>query len=506
MTTTGGICGRRAGQVCRRLVLVAAAGSASVLASCSDMAPVAPPAARAVLAALPSAPRYVIELPAAGSPSVALALQIRAGGGRIVYSHAGAGIVIVAGLSAKSATALRLRNDVQAVVADLRRMRITDPAFKRMQVRTVKPSAAHPPSFTARSFTPGSGVDPRTAQFFGDQWNMTVIQADTAWQITSQGAGEKVFILDTGVDTAHVDLVGRVNTSLSTSFAFATDTDTVPLPFSHDVKAHGTFVSSQIATNSLGIAGVAPQAQLVMVRVLNDSGEGSFSANLEGILYATDNGANVINMSLGGYFDRTSADDMSFVDVFQRVVDYAFQRGILLVAAAGNSTEDFNTATGPLGSFADSLNAPAGLHHILSVGATGPIDEKNFDDIANYSNYGNDGVAVFAPGGNSADTTAADDSADIVDADLVIGACSSASTLCPGQENQYLIGDGTSFASPIVAGEAAVVQGQSTTVVGQALETCIANTSTEVTGKRPDPNYGFGRVNVFTAVTSSSCK
>jgi lantibiotic leader peptide-processing serine protease len=499
MTTTSGIRGWRAGQVCRRLVLVAAAGAASVLASCSDMGPVAPPATRAVLAALPSAPRYLIELPAAGSASAALAAQIRAGGGRIVYSHAGTGIVVVAGLSAKSATALRLRNDVQAVVADVHRMRVTDPAFTRMQVRTVKPSAAHLRSFTSRGAT-----DPRTAEFFGDQWNMTVIQADTAWQITSQGAGEKVFILDTGVDTAQVDLVGRVNTTLSTSFAFATDTDTVPLPFSHDVVSHGSFVSSQIATNSLGIAAVAPQAQLVMVRVLNDSGSGSFFANLEGILYATDNGANVINMSLGGYFDRTSADDMSFVDIFQRVVDYAFQRGILLVAAAGNNAEDFNTATSPTGSYVDSLNAPAGLHHILSVGASGPVDQQNFDDIAVYSNFGNDGVAVFAPGGNVADTLPSD-SAD-AQADLVIGACSSASSLCPGQENQYLIGAGTSFASPIVAGEAAVVQGQSTTVVGQALETCIATSSTEVTHKRPDPDYGFGRVNVFTAVTSGSCK
>jgi lantibiotic leader peptide-processing serine protease len=499
MTITWGIRGWRAGQVCSRLVLVAAAGSASVLASCSDMGPVAPPAARAVLAALPSAPRYLIELPAAGSPSGALAAQIRDAGGRIVYSHAGTGIVIVAGLSAKSATALRLRNDVQAVVADVYRMRVTDPALTRMQVRTVKPSAAHLRSFTSRGAT-----DPRTAQFFGSQWNMTVIQADTAWQITSQGAGEKVFILDTGVDTAQLDLVGRVNTSLSTSFAFATDTSTQALPFSHDVVSHGSFVSSQIATNSLGIAAVAPQAQLVMVRVLNDSGSGSFLANLEGILYATDNGANVINMSLGGYFDRTSADDMSFVDVFQRVVDYAFQRGILLVAAAGNNAEDFNTATSPTGSYADSLNAPAGLHHILSVGATGPVDQQNFDDIATYSNFGNDGVAVFAPGGNVADTLPSD-SADS-QADLVIGACSSASTLCPGQENQYLIGAGTSFASPIVAGEAAVVQGQTATVVGQALETCIATSSTEVTHKRPDPDYGFGRVNVFTAVTSGSCK
>jgi subtilisin family serine protease len=499
MTTLWGIRGWRVVQTCRRLVLTAAAGAAGVVAGCSDMTPVAPPPARAVLAALPAAPRYLLELPAGQAPSTALTAQIRAAGGRVVFSHAPTGIVIVAGLSAKSAGALRLRNGVQAVVADVHRMRVTDPFFARMQVRSIRPSAAR-----MRSFTPRGATDPRTASFFGAQWNMTAIQADTAWQITSQGAGEKVFILDTGVDTAHVDLAGRVNTALSTSFAFATDTSTEPLPFGHDVVSHGTFVSSLIATNSRGIAGVAPQAQLVMVRVLDDNGQGSFFANLEGILYATENNADVINMSLGGFFDRTSADDMSFVDVLQRVVDYAFQRGILLVAAAGNDGVNFNTATGPTGSYVDSLNAPAGLHHVLSVGATGPIAQANFDDIADYSNFGNDGVAVFAPGGNAADTLPSD-TAD-AQADLVIGACSSASSLCPGADSVYLIGAGTSFASPMAAGEAAVVKGQSNTVAGQALETCIANSSTQVTGKRPDPNYGFGRINVFSAVKSKSCQ
>src|ERR1700723_608538 len=298
MTTIWGIRGWRAAQVCRRLVLVAAAGTASVLAACSDMTPVAPQATRAGLGTLPAAPRYLIELATPGNPSASLTAQVQQAGGRIVFSHPGTGLVIVAGLSAKSATSLRLRSDVQAVVADIYRMRVVDPPMRRLDVRTMRPAAHFRGAVTAR------GTDPRTAQFFGDQWNMTQISADTAWQVTSQGSGEKVFILDTGVDTAHIDLAGRVNSSLSTSFAFATDTSTVALPFSHDV-------SSQIATNSIGIAGVAPQAQLVMVRVLNDSGSGSFSANLEGILYATENGANIINMSLGGYFDRTNPDDMS---------------------------------------------------------------------------------------------------------------------------------------------------------------------------------------------------
>ena len=501
MMKTWGSRGWRAMQDCRRLVLVAVTGCSTFLAACSEMGPVSSKN-QTLTSALPASARYLVELRSAGSPSAALTTQIRAGGGHIIYAHAGTGIVVVAGLSASAATALRQRSDVQTVLADTKRLTVHDPAFARFTGKNLK--ALHrTPSLTARGAT-----DPRTATAFADglQWNMTQIQADSAWQITSQGAGEKVFILDSGVDTAQIELVGLVNTSLSTSFVFApTDTvDTLPLPFGHDVVGHGTFVSSLIASNSINIAAVAPQAQLVMVRVLDDNGEGSFFGNLEGILYATDNNADVINMSLGGYFDRTSADDMAFVDVFQRVVDYAFQRGILLVAAAGNSAVDFNTATSPTGSYADSLNAPAGLHHILSVGATGPIGQANFDDIASYSNFGSAGVAVFAPGGNIADTAAAD-TAD-ADDDLVIGACSSFSSICPGSEDSYAIGAGTSFASPMTAGEAAVVKGQATTVVGQALETCIATTSSEVTGKRPDPDYNFGRIDVLNAINSKSCQ
>ena len=478
---------------CRRLVLGGAAASAVLLGACSDLGPAASPVIHASNSALPPAARYLVALRGTGSPSPSLAAQIRAGGGRIVYSHAGSGLVVVAGLSSAAATAVRQRTDVQTVIADVKRIRIHDPAFGRWAGRPLT-TLQH-----AAGYTPRGTVDPRTAAAFSLQWNMTQVHADSAWQITTQGAGEKVFILDSGVDTAQVELKGHVNTALSTSFAFAaTDTvDTLALPFGHDVVGHGTFVSSIITGNSITIAAVAPQSQIVMVRVLDDGGQGSFLASLEGILYATDNGANVINMSLGGYFDRTNADDMAFVDVFQRVVDYAFQRGILIVAASGNEGLDFNTAVAPTGSYVDSLETPAGLHHVLSVGATGPVDTANFTGIAVYSNFGNDGVAVFAPGGNTVDT---------VQADLVIGACSSATSLCPGAENQYLIGAGTSFASPMTAAEGAVIQGQSGTVVGQALETCIETSATEVTGKRPDPDYNFGIIDVLAAVNSKGCQ
>jgi subtilisin family serine protease len=100
-----------------------------------------------------------------------------------------------------------------------------------------------------------------------------------------------------------------------------------------------------------------------------------------------------------------------------------------------------------------------------------------------------------------------------VQQDLVLGACSSSQSnadqgaLCPGMENAYLIGAGTSFATPHVSGEAAVVKAQANGFIkGQALETCLLNTATKVNGVRPDSLYNYGRIDVLRAVKSSSCQ
>ena len=180
---------------------------------------------------------------------------------------------------------------------------------------------------------------------------------------------------------------------------------------------------------------------------------------------------------------------MSFVDFFQRMVDYAFQRGILLVAAAGNSAEDFNTATSPAGSYVDSLNAPAGLHHVLTLARRhhGPGELQHDRRVFE---LGDDGAAVFAPGGNSADT---------VQADLVIGAAGFGELVLPGDGEQLPGGRRSSFASPLVAGEAAVVQGQSTTVAGQRSRR-VSRRRRRAERHGSDPNYGFGVVNVLSAV------
>jgi len=88
-----------------------------------------------------------------------------------------------------------------------------------------------------------------------------------------------------------------------------------------------------------------------------------------------------------------------------------------------------------------------------------------------------------------------------------LGACSSATTLCPGMENQYLIGAGTSFSSPLAAGEAAVVKAQrSGAISGKSLEQCVLTSAANITGHRPDPKYNFGRIDVLGALQNSKCK
>ncbi len=430
----------------------------------------------------------------AGAPAPALEAAIAKGGGRILHVHAGFGIALVSGLSAKAAGELRTMGAVRAVVPDL-----------TITLRPTKVGLRRLSAFPHRGF--GVKGDPRGATAVAVQWNMHVTKADSAWQVTNQGKGMHVYVLDTGVDTANEELTGKIDTKNSISFAYA-PTDTLmlnPLPFGHDVVGHGTFVSSIITTNSVKIAGTAPQAMITMVRELDDSGSGDLFGLLNGMLYAADQNADVANISSGGYLSRTDATNLAIADLIEGVVQYGAARGVQYVAAAGNEGVNFNTATSNTnGNYADSLEYPGGIAGILSIGATGPLTHGSFDDIASYSNFGSLGVGVFAPGGNEFDTTSA-----ALDSELVIGACSSATPapLCPGQEDQLLIGAGTSFSAPLVTGEIAVIKANAAAPLSPAtLKKCVLNNADNVTGKRPDPAYNFGRVNVLASATASGCK
>jgi len=200
-------------------------------------------------------------------------------------------------------------------------------------------------------------------EYFDRQWALTRIQALEAWQVTSGSQDILIAVLDTGIDSQHEDLTGKVVTDIS----FTDDQAAA------DYYGHGTHIAGIIAAgtdNSLGIAGVAPDCRLMNVKVADDRGICDSKAVAEGIVWAVDNGAEVINLSL--CFDQPA-------QALEDAVNYAWSQGAVLVAAAGNC--------------GDSTPAyPACYDNCLAVTAT------NSDDVlGQMAKYG-DWVDLAAPG------------------------------------------------------------------------------------------------------------
>ena len=231
--------------------------------------------------------------------------------------------------------------------------------------------------------------------WFGSQWGMVKVQAPQAWEVTTGSSSINIAILDTGVDLDHPDLANKVISSIDFSHSGTVD----------DVHGHGTHVAgiaAAMTNNGIGVAGLGYTATIMNVKVLGDTGAGAYSWIVSGIIWAVDNGAEVINMSLGGSSPSSTLED---------AINYAWSKGVVVVAAAGNYG---NTA--PL--------YPAYYTNCIAVAATDSLDR-----LAGWSNYG-DWVDVAAPG---------------------VGIYA---TL---KNNGYGYKSGTSMASPHVAGLAALV-------------------------------------------------
>ncbi len=217
--------------------------------------------------------------------------------------------------------------------------------------------AGEPPTPTVASSA--APDDPR----FAEQWALDRLHAAALWSRTTGSPAILVAILDTGVDADHEDLQGKVLESVNFTGAAGPD----------DRSGHGTHVAGIIAAernNGVGISGLAPGCRLLNVKVADDDGTCRASAVARGIRWATDHGARVINISLEL---RDPSPDLA------AAVDYAWDRGAVIVAAAGNDASD-------------SLRYPAAYPNCIAVGAIGPDD-----DLAPLSNYG-DWVDLAAPG------------------------------------------------------------------------------------------------------------
>lgn len=199
------------------------------------------------------------------------------------------------------------------------------------------------------------------------QWGLFKIQAAatgvSAWNLSKGADTVKVAVIDTGIDFDHEDLLGKVVANRNCTDSYTSD----------DLYGHGTHVAGIIAAipnNRIGIAGLGYNVSLINAKALGDAGSGYYSWIADCIVWAADNGAKVINMSLGGGNSSKALDD---------ALQYAYKKGSLLVAAAGNSGSS-------------SPSYPAYNKNVISVAAIDKDDHK-----PNWSNWGS-WVDVAAPG------------------------------------------------------------------------------------------------------------
>ncbi len=337
------------------------------------------------------------------------------------------------------------------------------------------PNEAYMP-FTG-SLPGADGVN--TEPFNGYLWNIRVIHADVTAAAGDLGAGARVAVLDSGMDLANPDLVANINQGLATSFVPG---EVVQPQCTSPCFNHGTHVGGIIAAaiNGKGVQGVAPNAELVPVKVLKESGTGSFGWIITGIEYAASIKADVINMSLGSVFDLAHAgkDNQglgTLLSALNRAVNHATAAGTLVVSSAGNEGVNLNSSI---------VSIPAQSGNGMAISATGPYCQTDFDRFASYSNYGNSVVNLAAPGGG-VDCTLSTYYLDFVLSDSV---------------GAYYFAAGTSMAAPHVSGAAALIVGKFGHVGPTAIKILLQQTADDLYKPGVDIYSGNGRVNVQRAL------
>jgi serine protease len=281
------------------------------------------------------------------------------------------------------------------------------------------------------------------------QWNFRSINIETAWNET-RGSGVTVAVIDTGVS----QVPDLETTTIVEGYDFVNDrTDAT------DDNGHGTHVAGTIAqstNNNYGVAGIAYDASLMPLKVLDEYGTGTIADIAEAIRFAADHGAQVVNMSLGGGGESL---------LMQEAINYAHSKGVVVVAAAGNANDN-------------SASYPARYPHVIGVSALNAAGEK-----APYSNYGA-GVDIAAPGGS----TAAGEAGGVLQ-----------QTIDPETGNPIFAAfQGTSMASPHVAGVAALIRATGVTDPDQ-----IAQVLEQSARKVADDGlnyYGAGQLDATAAV------
>jgi subtilisin family serine protease len=418
--------------------------------------------------------RYMVEFKR-GIPAN-LEAMVKAAGGTVQRVHPQIGYAVVKANDPGFAARMAKRSEVVGVYANA-----------RLQLETVlEGKGFHAPART------GLTADPEDASLFPCQWHLNKMDAPEAWAQGALGSpNAKVAIIDTGVDPTHVDLVGRideehsVNLLAAPSECGAEDDDTI-----HDLAGHGTFMASLVTTNGVNLASVAPETQVVMVKVFNCTGQGDFPEVIQGILYAADlPDVSAISISLGGFVKKNEPGSKQVIHAVKDAVDYAFSKGKIVTTVAGNQHVDLRTTH-------TLVPLPTVSGQIVAVYAT---DFK--DDLTSYSNWGFPAAWIGAPGGDNVPPKHPFAGCSLPPAQQgrILGACSS--SVCDGATDAYITGRGTSVSSPLVAAVAALVDGEADGAMdGGRLKVILKNRADDLGAPGTDPIFGHGRVNAGRAV------
>ncbi|WP_155369390.1 S8 family serine peptidase [Catellatospora vulcania] len=281
--------------------------------------------------------------------------------------------------------------------------------------------------------------------YYGEQYALSTIRMPSAWNLLKSASSVVVAVVDTGVDTGHPDLVGRTVAGYNAVSPGASVADTA---------GHGTFVSGIIAANtnnSAGVAGVTWNGRVMPIKVF-DGEYASDSDVAEGITWAVDHGAKVINLSLGGPGGST---------VMHTAVKYAVSKGAVVVVSSGNEGNDVP-------------QYPAAFPEVISVGATD--DSGRLTDFSSFGEH----LDIVAPGFDVFSTfpRAAD--------------CNP--SWCYGWWS------GTSFSAPMVSGVAALLKAKNPSWTPAQIIDRLKSTTRDAGPRGFDPYYGAGMLDAYAAL------
>lgn len=277
------------------------------------------------------------------------------------------------------------------------------------------------------------------------QWNLRMIDTENGWDLTQGAEDVEIAIIDTGVDLDHPDLTNRIVKGYN-----VLKDNNVP----DDDNGHGTHVAGIIASqtnNYEGIAGITWFNPIMPIKVMGSDGYGSTFDIARGIIWATDNGADVINLSLGNYEGSK---------LLKRAVSYAYQHDVIMVAASGNDNSR-------------QPSYPAAYPEVLSVAA---VDLNG--DRASFSNYG-DYIDVSAPGVTIPSTYI---------------------------DEQYAALSGTSMAAPHVAALAALIRSVNPDLSNKDIMNIIKTTSLDLGNVGRDIYFGEGLIDMVSALEQATNK